>query len=173
MFFLGFKEKLANFEHTNIRQMDNKKTYSTLTTIAETEVKKYSFKKEHVKTYNNCQHLLLELNTIERTFHHFLTEKANENNQIYIDNLLLNDFVHFLKGIKDLNPSIKTLSRYKEKLISLNLLLATKKSKQHFYINPKYTFKGTETKRLQVLSKLLKDTSILVDNSKLDTVILK
>lgn len=173
LFFLAFMKKLANFEHTNFRQMSDKKTYSTIRIISETEVKKDYFKKEHVKTFNNCQHLLLELKTTERTFLHFLTEKANENNEIYIDNLLLNDFVMFLKEIKNLNPSIKTLTRYKEKLISLNLLLVTKKSKQHFYINPKYTFKGTETKRIQVLSKLLKDPSILVDSSKIVTVILK
>ncbi len=83
----------------------------------------------------NCQHLLIQLKPLGRSFFDYLCERMrSDNNEILIDNSLKSDFkthISTLTGNKH-NPSIAALDKHLKAFKELGLLVLSSNAKKDF-----------------------------------------
>jgi hypothetical protein len=92
----------------------------------------------------NCQHLIIKLKPLARSFFDYLCERMrSDNNEILINNALKSDFkthISTSSGNKH-NPSIAALGKHLKAFKELRLVILSSNAKKQFYIvNPKYAY---------------------------------
>jgi len=122
---------------------------------------KVGFKKEYLKYYFNAQHLLIQLQPVERSFLEFLAELSDEQNRVFIDAALKQKFLGFLAHAKVRAKvlGLNGLSRIPGKLESLGLIFHEDGKRAYYRINPKYLWRGEELRRKQLIKKLIVERS--------------
>lgn len=120
---------------------------------------KLKFVNSGVTLFFNAQHLLIQLHPHERSFYDYLCEKMKQSdNSVKLDTTLKEDFIQNISKITSnkSNPSLKSVTKYQKRLVSLGLLiLQGNKLSDLYYVNPKYVFKGTQNQRTTSLTNLI------------------
>lgn len=120
---------------------------------------KLQFVNSGITLFFNAQHILVQLHPNERAFFDYLCERMNTtNNSIRIDSKLKDDFKSHIGKIttNKINPSIKSITRYVKKIVTLGLIILNgSKLSEAYIVNPKYVFKGTNKQRIELLSSLI------------------
>jgi len=108
-----------------------------------------------VKLFFNAQHILLKLNPYERCFFDFLCEQMKkENNKVFIDKPLKEEFLRFLQLIDGDPKKIDAIDGYVVKLTDYGLIIRSN-DRALYVVNPKYVFKGPEKDRIKCLTEIL------------------
>lgn len=111
----------------------------------------------------NAQHLLLQLNSMERTFYDFTLEQMDTtNNGLCIDSSFRTKFCDFVNKITSGQKTISETLPHNalKKLVRLGLLIKTSK-KSIYIVNPKYAFKSTKAKRIELLKELIEQSGLI------------
>jgi hypothetical protein len=106
----------------------------------------------------NCQHLLIQLPPVGRSFFDFLCEKMrSDDNSILMTKEVKSDFIEHITKItsKKTIPKEVSINKYVSQFKDLGLLISLANKRGYYCINPRYAFKGSKEKRAQVLKKLI------------------
>lgn len=114
------------------------------------------FRAEHCKFFMCAQHLLFNLNNKESCLLHYLCERMDDGNNVYLDRNFKEEFIAYTKhiGIPENNFSMAIIDKAITKLKKLNLII--QKQQGYYMVNPRYFFKGSEVDRIKVLEKEIK-----------------
>jgi len=126
--------------------------YKTENQIVNIEVK---YVNEGCTHFFNTQHLYLQLSPLERCYFEFLCERMDPFNRIDIVPTHRKEFVsHFKKLTDQKPPDSRSITSIEKKLRDLKLLLKVKGQGSLHFVNPKYVFKGNQTKRKKAILKI-------------------
>jgi hypothetical protein len=120
--------------------------------------RRLSVKKQGYQTYFNVQHKLIELRPIERSFLDYMIERSDGTNRVYVDGQFKIDFQAFVTDklhVKTV-PSLRSFGRYLTHFLELGLMMREKGKHAYFRINPKYFWKGAESKRKELIQELIR-----------------
>jgi len=117
--------------------------------------KRIRFKSIGYKTYFNCQHLLMQLNSEERGVLDFLIENADDKNLVLVNDTTKSEYCAFLLKVSQVSTSKNVVAKAVSKLASIGLILAEPLVRGLYRVNPKYFWSGSEKKRLQVIEQTI------------------
>lgn len=115
--------------------------------------KRVRFKSLGYKTYFNCQHLLMQLNPIERGVLDFLIESADHTNLVLVNDTLKSEYCAFLLKVSQMSVSKNVVAKAVSKLAFIGLILAEPTARGLYRVNPKYFWGGSEKSRMLVLKQ--------------------
>jgi hypothetical protein len=117
------------------------------------------FKNTSFKLYFNAQHLLFQLNPLERSFYEYIIEHSDAKSRIFIVKDFKLEYIQFIVSV--IGNSVKNITEAKvdqivPKLKQLGLIISCN-TRGLYYLNPKYAHKGSEKTRMQNVKNILEE----------------
>lgn len=117
------------------------------------------FKSTGFKVYFNAQHLLIQLNPLERCFYEYLVEHSDINSRVFIDKNFKLSFIDFINTVIGSNIKNITYDKVNQIILKLNKLglIISCMIRGQYYVNPKYAHKGVEKNRIKNLKNIINE----------------
>ena len=123
----------------------------------------FRVKSSGYRKFFNSLHITLKMNNKQQAMFDFLCEKMDEQNRVFIDIALKNEFKELVKAVTSgkIKYAPHEIDLCIRALKELNLMFEVGDSKKsYYYINPKYAFKGSKKDRLKLIQKIVQDRII-------------